>query len=312
MTEVLMMPLKITVVIFMAGNLLDLGLRMNLKAALRGLRDARFVTLSLLWAFVLCPALAWGLTKVVPLTEPYAMGLILLGLAPCAPLLPMMVDKARGDLNYAASFMLLASTGTVIYMPLMVPLMVKGLTVSAWAIAKPMLFLVLIPLVIGVAIQSRWASITSRIQPFLKKATGLDTLIMLVLIVIVYGKGFIGSIGSYAIGTELLFLSAITAGSYALGFGMPQSQKSVVSLGISTRNCGAAMAPLFVAQGVDQSAIVMVSVGIPVMVTVSLIAARLFASSSDRPIQGPEHTAAGAEPRSRAGQRWPHQIQGTP
>jgi len=294
MAEVLMIPLKITVVIFMAGNLLDLGLRMNLKAALRGLRDARFVTLSVVWAFVLCPTLAWGLTKVVPLTEPYAMGLILLGLAPCAPLLPMMADKARADLNYAASFMLLASTGTVIYMPLMVPLMVKGLTVSAWAIAKPMLFLVLIPLMIGVVIQSQWASIASRIQPFVKKATGLDTLIMLVLIVIVYGKGFIGSIGSYAIGTQLLFLSAITAGSYAFGFGMPQPQKSVLSLGISTRNCGAAMAPLFVAQGVDQSAIVMVSLGIPIMVIVSLIAARLFAAranqTADRKMQEPEHS----------------------
>jgi len=293
MTEVLMIPLKITVVIFMAGNLLDLGLRMDLKAALRGLRDVRFVTLSLLWAFVLCPALAWGLTQAVPLSKPYAMGLILLGLAPCAPLLPMMADKARADLNCAASFMLLASVGTVIYMPIMVPLMVEGLTVSAWAIAKPMLFLVLIPLVIGVAIQSRWASIASRIQPFVKKATGLDTLIMIILIVIVYGKGFIGSIGTYAIGTQVVFFSVITTASYAFGFGMPQHQRSVVSLGVSTRNCGAAMAPLFVAQSVDQSAIVMVSLGIPMMVISSLIAARLFASRSgqpvDRQMQEPEY-----------------------
>jgi BASS family bile acid:Na+ symporter len=85
MSEVLMIPLKITIVIFMAGNLLDLGLRLDLKAALKGLRDVRFVTLSLLWAFVLCPALAWGLTQVIPLSKPYAMGLILLGLTPlCA------------------------------------------------------------------------------------------------------------------------------------------------------------------------------------------------------------------------------------
>jgi BASS family bile acid:Na+ symporter len=66
MTEALLIPLKITVVIFMAGNLGDLGLRLDLKAALRGLRDARFVTLSLLWAFVVCPAIAWGLTRVIP------------------------------------------------------------------------------------------------------------------------------------------------------------------------------------------------------------------------------------------------------
>jgi bile acid:Na+ symporter, BASS family len=283
MTEVLAILLKITIVIFMAGNLLDLGLRLNLKEALRGLRDVRFVTLSVLWAFVLSPALAYGLTLVMPLTPAYAMGLILLGLAPCAPLLPMMADRARADLNYAASFMLLASVGTVVYMPLMVPLLVKGLTVSAWTIAKPMLFLVLIPLVIGLAIQSRSASTASRMQPLVNKGTGLDTLLMLILIIIIYGKGFIGSIGTYAIGTQIVFFAVITVASYALGFGMPQGQKSVVALGICTRNCGAALAPLFVAPDVDQSAIVMVTLGIPMMVISSLIAARLFAARSGEP-----------------------------
>ena len=284
MTDILTILLKITVVIFMAGNLLDLGLRLNLKEALRGLRDVRFVTLSVLWAFVLCPALAYGLTLVIPLTPPYAMGLILLGLDPCAPLLPMMTEKARGDLNYAASFILLASVGTVIYMPIMVPLLVKGLTVSPWAVAKPMLILVLIPLVIGVVIQTRWASTASLIQPFVKKGTGLDTILMLILVVIIYGKGFIGSIGTYAIGTQVIFFTVITAASYALGFGMPRGQKSVLSLGICTRNCGSALAPLFVATDVDQSAIVMVTLGIPMMFGFAAIAARVFAARAGQPV----------------------------
>jgi bile acid:Na+ symporter, BASS family len=277
MTEALTILLKITVVIFMAGNLLELGLRLDLKEALRGLRDVRFVTLSVLWAFVLCPALAYGLTFVIPLTPPYAMGLVLLGLAPCAPLLPMMTEKARGDLNYAASFILLASAGTVIYMPIMVPVLVKGLTVSAWAVAKPMLVLVLIPLVIGIVIQVRSAATASRMQPFVKKITGIDTLLMLLLVVIIYGKGFLSAVGTYAIGAQVVFFAVIASASYAFGFGMPPRQKSVVSLGICTRNCGAALAPLFVGQGVDQSAIVMVSLGIPMMFGFAAIAARVFA-----------------------------------
>jgi BASS family bile acid:Na+ symporter len=288
MTETLTILLKITVVIFMAGNLLDLGLRINLQAALRGLRDVRFVTLSVLWAFVLCPALAYVLPMVIPLTPPYAMGLILLGLAPCAPLLPMLSDKARGDLNYAASFMLLASAGTVIYMPIMVPLMVKGLSVSAWTVAKPMLILVLIPLIIGIVIQVRAAATASSIQPFVKKTTGIDTLLMLILVLVIYGKGFVGAIGTYAIGTQVIFFSVITAASYALGFGMPRAQKSVLSLGICTRNCGSALAPLFVVPDVDRSAIVMVSLGIPMMFGFAAIAARVFAARAGQPASGQE------------------------
>ena len=165
MTELLPILLKITVIIFMVGNLLELGLRLDLEKAMAQLRDVRFVTLSLLWAFVLCPALAYLLGVVLPMTEPYAMGLLLLGLAPCAPLLPMMADKAHGDVNYAASFMLLASAGTVVYMPLAVPVLVKGMTVSAWTVAKPMLLLVLIPLVVGMAIQIRRPAAASFLQP---------------------------------------------------------------------------------------------------------------------------------------------------
>jgi bile acid:Na+ symporter, BASS family len=278
MDNILIVLLKISVVIFMAGNLLDLGLRLNLQAALRGLRDVRFVVLSVLWAFVLCPALAYGLTLVLPLTPAYAMGLILLALAPCAPLLPMMADKARGDLNYAATFILLASGGTVVYMPLVVPVLVKGLSVSALAIAEPMLVLVLLPLLIGVVIQIRSASTASLLHPFVKKGAGLDTVIMLILVIIIYGKGFIGSVGTYAIGTQVVFFSVVTAASYALGFGMPQRQKSVLSLGICTRNCGAALAPLFVVPDVDQSAVVMVTLGIPMMAGFAFIAARVFAA----------------------------------
>ena len=46
---------------------------------------------------------------------------------------------------------------------------------------------------------------------------------------------------------------------------------------------GAAMAPLFVAQGVDKNAIVMVSLGIPMMVGFALIAARVFAARAGQP-----------------------------
>jgi BASS family bile acid:Na+ symporter len=203
----------------------------------------------------------------------------------------MMTEKARGDLNYAASFILLASAGTVIYMPIMVPLLVKGLTISAWAVAKPMVILVMIPLVIGIVIQLRWAATASLIQPLVKKATGIDTLVMLIVVVILFGKGFLSAVGTYAIGTHVIFFTVITAATYALGFGMPPRQKSVVSLGICTRNCGAAMAPLFVAQGVDQNAIVMVSLGIPMMFAFSAIAARVFAGRAGAPASeksGPE------------------------
>ena len=41
----------------MVSNLLDMGRLLKLREAIRALRDVRFVTLSLLWAFILLPGL---------------------------------------------------------------------------------------------------------------------------------------------------------------------------------------------------------------------------------------------------------------
>ncbi len=43
MAPVLTVALKISLVLFMAGNLLEMGLKLDPRNALRGLRDARFV-----------------------------------------------------------------------------------------------------------------------------------------------------------------------------------------------------------------------------------------------------------------------------
>ena len=277
MTEILDVALKISLVIFMAGNLLDMGLRLQLGAALIGLRDVRFVSLSLLWCFVLCPAVAYGLTLVLPLAPPYAIGMLLIGMTPCAPFLPMMVERARGDLAYTASFMLLASVGMVIFMPVAVPLMVEGLSVSAWMIARPLLSVVLVPLVIGMVVLRRAPAFAANAQPIVKKITGLATVVMLVLCVVIYGEGFVASAGSFGTLAQVLFYAIVTAGSYLLGFGLPQGQKSVLSLGICTRNLGAAFAPLFAVSGTDERAIVMVALGVPLQTIAAVVAARVFA-----------------------------------
>src|SRR5512147_2601115 len=145
--------MNVTIVIFMVGNLLEVGLRLNVAEALAALRNVRFVVTSLLWCFVLGPALAVLLTKIIPLTEAYALGLVLLGMAPCSPAIPVMMRKSGGSLAYMSAFMLVAYAGTVVLMPFMVPWLAKGFTADPWTIAKPLVSFIVIPLIIGAAIR---------------------------------------------------------------------------------------------------------------------------------------------------------------
>jgi len=62
MNDILMISFKVSLAIFMASSLLDMGLRLNLSDAIRGLRNIRFVAHTLVWSFVICPALAFLIT----------------------------------------------------------------------------------------------------------------------------------------------------------------------------------------------------------------------------------------------------------
>ena len=190
-----MLLFKISLAIFMAGSLLEMGLRLSLPDAIRGLRSFRFVALALVWSFVVCPALAYLITLVIPLAPPLAIGMILLGMAPCAPFVPVMVDKAKGDLGFTAAFMVLAAAGTVVSMPFTVPLLAKGLTTSAWAIAKPLLIFVLLPMAAGVFLRRSADALASKLLPFVKKGAGLAGLVWGVLCLIIYGEGLLGLAG---------------------------------------------------------------------------------------------------------------------
>jgi bile acid:Na+ symporter, BASS family len=115
------------------------------------------------------------------------------------------------------------------------------------------------------------------IRVVVKKITSVATIAMLGLCLVTCGNGFIGAVGSYATLTRANFYAVVTAGSYAIAFGLPQSQKSVLSHGLCTRNLGAAVAPLFAVSGVDERAMVMVAIAVPLQMIGSAIAARVFA-----------------------------------
>jgi len=276
--QVLEKILQVTLMLFMAGNMLDLGLRLDLRQAVRGLRDFRFVALVLFWGYIVYPGLGYLMAVTLPLSPPFAMALILVAMAPGNPFLAVSVDKARGDVNTAASFMLLASAVTVVAMPFMVPVLVKGLSATPWMIAKPMLVFILLPMVVGAIVRLRWEAVAARVQPYVKKATGVDTLAMVILLLVIYGKALIGSAGTFALGSQVVLVAVVALAAYFLGFGMPKPQKEVLVLGLCARNVGAAMAPLFIAPNVDPNAIMATgALGTLVVIGGGLLVASMFA-----------------------------------
>ena len=265
------------VVVFTVANLAAMGLELNLREALRTLRRARTIALILVLGWVVGPALAWLIVRLIPLMEAHAAGLLLISLAPTAPFFPLMVRRAHGDMSFAGAFMLLTTIGTVLFMPLLAPLLIKGLTVDAWSLAKPLLIMVLLPLLIGGAIRAFAPNAAEKLFPVVKRIGGILLLICLVLTLVLYGRDMLGAVGSFAPGAQVLFLITITAMSYKIGFGLEQRQRSSMALGMCTRNIAAVFAGYFGITNPPPGLFVMIILVVPLALIVAMVAARLFA-----------------------------------
>jgi len=274
---------QVLVLLYTVTNMASLGLELNLRETMKSLRSARLVVLTLLWGWVVGPAIAVLLTKVLPLAEPHALGLLVFSLAPVAPMVSLLARRARSDMDFTAALVPLAMVATVALLPLLAPLLMKGLTLNAWSLAKPLLLLVLLPLVVCAAIKVYASPVADRLFPVVKRLAGLSTLVTLSFVVVFNFRDIVSTVGSFAIGAEVLFLLGLAYLSYRLGFGLKQGQRSAMALAMATRN-GAPMLAVFTAFPVqDPGSLVMLLLSGPVPAIVAFPLARFFASRAGAP-----------------------------
>jgi BASS family bile acid:Na+ symporter len=258
LTQVMQAIFTPLVVVFTVTNLASMGLQVDIPPVLKTLRSVKLLALVVVWGWVVGPVLGYLITVVVPLAEPFAAVVLLTSLAPCAPFLPPMVGKARGDVNFAGAFIPLAAVGTVVFMPLLAPLMIKGLTVSAMALAKPLVITVLIPLLVGALVRTYAAAMAGKIFPTVKRVAGLSTALTVLFCLVLYGRQMLQTAGSFALLSMTLFMGVLGLITYRFGFGLRQNQRSVMSLGMGTRNIAAVFAGVLAIPNGDPRMVAMV------------------------------------------------------
>jgi bile acid:Na+ symporter, BASS family len=280
---------NITVVVFTVANLMAGGLECDLKQALKWVRSPRLVVPTLFWGWVAGPALAWLIIRGLPLSEGHAAGLMLTSLAPIAPFLPLAASRARGDMTFTGAYILLGTILTVVLMPLMAPLLIQGLTLSAWPLAKPLIVLVLIPLLVGVALRFYQPAVALAIFPWVKKTGGIFLLLCLATTLWIYGMEMLSTVGSFATAAWVVFMVVMAVLPYLVGFGLEQSQRSAMAIGMSSRNISAGFVAFFGITNPPDGMFLMVLLVVPIHVVIGLLAvppifARLAAKPAEREV----------------------------
>jgi bile acid:Na+ symporter, BASS family len=238
--ELLTKAATVAMLSFVVSSMLAMGAGLTIPQIAEPLRNARLVVLALLANFVLMPLGAIALAKGLWLDEPFAIGLLLLGCAAGAPFLPKLAELAKGNLAFAVGAMVLLMVVTVAYLPMVLPLLLPGITVVAWEIARSLLLLMLLPLATGLALKARYGELAALAKPVLDWISNVSLILLICLITAANVDKVLQVFGTRAILAGLLFIVLGLGTGWLLG-GTSADTKRVMALGTAQRNIAAAL-----------------------------------------------------------------------
>jgi BASS family bile acid:Na+ symporter len=225
---------------FVVSSMFSTGAGLTV-AEIRGpLRNRRLIVRALLANFVLVPLAALLLARGLRLEQGLALGLLLVGCSAGDPLLLKLAQIARGNLAFAVGLMALQLIVTIGYLPLVLPMLAPGVTVDPWKIVKPLLVLMILPLVLGLILKARSGSVAKRVKPLLEGVSNISLVLFCVLLIVLnfhlLGSVF-GTGGIFAV----LVLTPLSIGiGWFLG-GPSKDNARVMSIGTAWRNLSAAL-----------------------------------------------------------------------
>ena len=240
--------------VFVLGTIVSMGLSLTIAQVTGPLRNGRFVLVALLANFIIPPILAFLLIRIFSLDEPLAVGLLLVSLAAGAPGLPKMAQFAKVDTAAATGLMVLLVVVTIIVMPIALPLLLTGISVTFWDIASGLIFLILVPLAISLFVRARYEEAAASALPHFQQASNLSLLILLVLMIVLNFSNVVSLLGSGGLLASLILVILCVTGGYLLG----GSNKWVHGLGAGQRNIAAAMVVATMNFGNDEVVMVVV------------------------------------------------------
>jgi predicted Na+-dependent transporter len=265
--------------LFVVTSMLAMSLSLSVQQMTQPLKNVRLVVLALLGNFVLVPLLAYAIIKVIPLDQSLQIGVILLGTAAGAPFIPKLVQGAKGNVAYAVGLMFLIMVVTIFYLPFILPLLLPGVEVNPWDIARSLIVTMLVPLMMGMLIKSHSPDVADLWAPVMQKTSSLSILILLVVGLGLNISNILSFIGTLGIGAIVLLI----VGSLVIGMLLGGRDPGVRSaMGLSTANRNGAAALLVATQnfsGTDTLPFVLV--GVVLMLLILLPFAKRLGARSE-------------------------------
>jgi BASS family bile acid:Na+ symporter len=226
---------------FVVVNMLALGMELTVGKIVAPLKDVGLTVKALIANFVLVPLTAHLLVNGLRLEHGLALGLILLACSAGDPFVTKLSQSAKGDKTYSLAVMAMLSIVTVLYMPLVVPVLLPGTKVDPVEIAKPLVVLIIVPLVIGLVVRARAEHFAERWAPRLDRLASILIYSAVGLFAVVHYADIAASFGSHAILAAIVLVGTGALYGYLLG-GPNQLHRSDLAVNTAWRGVSAGMA----------------------------------------------------------------------
>jgi BASS family bile acid:Na+ symporter len=170
--------------------------------------------------------------------------------------------NAKEDVGFAASLIVLLLIGTIIAMPIILPMVAEGARVSPWAIARPLLITMFLPLIVGFILRPLLPELSQRAVPVLATILTISLWVMVGLSLFLNRNAVIDIFGEGAILLSALFLAL----AYVLGYitgGFDKPERVVLGFGAAQRNFAAAI--VVATQAFDEPRVLVMAVVVSIV-----------------------------------------------
>lgn len=230
----------ISVPVFVVATMLNVGLTQTLSAIVKSLNNVPYVAKMLLANFVVAPAVMYAILRVVSFDQDLKTGLLLLGMCAGAPFLIKLVATAHEDIALAVAIMLLLMIITVAYVPLVLPHLLTGVSVSAMAIVRSLVVQLVLPIAVGMVAMAVVPKIAEPLQPIVAKIGNVALYVVLASTLVGYFPEVRDIIGTGALLVAVVFSLIAFGVGYLAGY-PHQGLADVGALGTAQRNTAAGM-----------------------------------------------------------------------
>jgi BASS family bile acid:Na+ symporter len=224
---------------FVVTSMFSFGLRLTLSEIIEPLRDVRLLLVTLAANFVIVPLTGVLLANLIGLEEDLRIGLILISVVAGAPLVPKLAQIAKANIPFAVSSTALLLVATVIYLPLVFPLVLPGVKLDTMSIVRPLAIQILLPLVVGLIVDYISRDEADILLPVLGQIANVSLTLMLVLMLGGNLGNVIGLIGTGSILAAIILFAVAMAAGYFLG-GRDDGTRRTLSMATGQRNLAAA------------------------------------------------------------------------